>query len=105
MRNPLRTKKSSTPIQLRYRAAMNTWAMPPDVAIRLRLCGTTRRIAIAQRPSKVGKRAGRETGCAGAGIGELMTVGWTLRVSVLAHPCRVFSYPWTIDAFKEVRPP
>src|SRR5256885_11295279 len=51
---------------------MNTWAMPPAVTIRLRLCGTTRRIAIARRPSRVGRRAGRETGSAGPGFGELM---------------------------------
>src|SRR5437773_8268522 len=55
---------------------MNTWARPPAVTIRFRLCGTTRRIAIARRPSRVGRRAGRETGCAGAGVEELMDVCW-----------------------------
>src|SRR5690242_11026965 len=63
MRKPLRTKNSWTPIQPRCKAATNGW-VPLNVAIRLRLCGTTRRIAIARRPSRVGRRFGRETGCA-----------------------------------------
>src|SRR5258706_3979860 len=64
MRNPLRTKNNWTPIQPRCRATTNRYA-PPDVTIRLRLCGTTRRTAIARRPSRLGKRAGVGTECAG----------------------------------------